>query len=207
MADKEMVEGLVDKLAVEAMRHKDDMAMLRSAIRSVLVTALSSEATARPSAEQEPAYTSTDAEIRVYTDGSCLDNPGAGGWGVIIVHEDGSGTEMPETLCGGEALTTNNRMELMAAIKALGAFSKGSKIALFTDSKYVSDGIGKWIHGWKKRNWKTSTGSAVKNADLWVILDELNQGRTVRWNWVKAHNGDKYNEMADKAAREQAELF
>ena len=135
-------------------------------------------------------------EAIVYTDGACSGNPGPGGWGATIKIED-------ETfeIFGGEDNTTNNRMELVAAIKALEYLNENHKITLYTDSNYVKDGITKWIFNWKKNNWKTSTKKPVKNSDLWIQLDEIQNKREVKWNWVKGHAGNLGNERADELAR------
>jgi ribonuclease HI len=137
-----------------------------------------------------------DKEVIVYTDGACSGNPGPGGWGATIKIED-------ETfeIFGGEDNTTNNRMELIAAIKALEYLNENHKITLYTDSNYVKDGITKWIFNWKKNNWKTSTKKPVKNSDLWIQLDEIQNKREVKWNWVKGHAGNLGNERADELAR------
>jgi len=137
-----------------------------------------------------------DKEAIVYTDGACSGNPGPGGWGATIKIED-------ETfeIFGGEDNTTNNRMELIAAIKALEYLDENHKITLYTDSSYVKDGITKWIFNWKKNNWKTSNKKAVKNSDLWIQLDEIQNKREIKWNWVKGHAGNLGNERADELAR------
>ena len=135
-------------------------------------------------------------EAIVYTDGACSGNPGPGGWGATIK----IGDETFE-IFGGEDKTTNNRMELIAAIKALEYLNENHKITLYTDSNYVKDGITKWIFNWKKNNWKTSTKKPVKNSDLWIQLDEIQSKREVKWNWVKGHAGNLGNERADELAR------
>ena len=137
-----------------------------------------------------------DKEAIVYTDGACSGNPGPGGWGATIKIED-------ETfeIFGGEDNTTNNRMELIAAIKALEYLNENHKITLYTDSNYVKDGITKWIFNWKKNNWKTSAKKPVKNSDLWIQLDEIQNKREVKWSWVKGHAGNLGNERADELAR------
>ena len=131
----------------------------------------------------------------VYTDGACSGNPGPGGWGVTIRINN-------ETidLNGGEENTTNNRMELMAAIKALDYIDKDYEIILFTDSNYVKDGITKWLDNWKIKNWLTASKKPVKNKDLWIKLDQLNARHEVSWKWVKAHVGHRENEIADMLA-------
>jgi ribonuclease HI len=135
--------------------------------------------------------------IIVHTDGACSGNPGPGGWGAILE----SGAHKKE-LKGGEAHTTNNRMELMAAISALEALKKPSTVDLHTDSKYVQDGISKWIHGWKRNGWKTADKKPVKNMDLWQRLDAAIHHHQVKWHWVKGHAGHELNERADELARE-----
>ena len=130
-------------------------------------------------------------KVEIYTDGACSGNPGPGGWGVVLRW---NGHE--KELSGGELDTTNNRMELMAAIKALEALTKPSGVVLYTDSTYVQQGITEWIHGWKAKNWP----SKIKNKDLWLLLDEQNQKHTVEWKWVKGHAGHPGNEQADRLA-------
>ena len=137
-----------------------------------------------------------DKEAIVYTDGACSGNPGPGGWGATIK----LGDETFE-IFGGEDNTTNNRMELIAAIKALEYLNENHKITLYTDSNYVKDGITKWIFNWKKNNWKTSAKKPVKNNDLWIQLDEIQNKREVKWSWVKGHSGNLGNERADELAR------
>jgi ribonuclease HI len=134
--------------------------------------------------------------VTIYTDGACSGNPGPGGWGAILVF---NGVE--KELNGGEAQTTNNRMELMAAIMALEALKRGVAADLHTDSRYVMDGITKWIHGWKARGWKTAGKDPVKNEDLWRRLDEARSRHEVNWHWVRGHDGHPMNERADALAR------
>ena len=141
-------------------------------------------------------------EIVIYTDGACSGNPGPGGWGAILI----SGEHRKE-LSGGEAVTTNNRMELLAAISALEALKGPSHVDLHTDSKYVQDGIGKWIHGWKKNGWKTADRKPVKNVELWQRLDAARLRHEVKWHWVKGHAGHDENERADELAREGMSPF
>lgn len=135
--------------------------------------------------------------VTIFTDGACSGNPGPGGWGAILI----SGPHRKE-LSGGEAQTTNNRMELLAAISALEALKQASKVVLTTDSNYVKDGIGKWIHGWKRNGWKTSDKKPVKNAELWQRLDAARQKHDVEWRWIKGHAGHAENERADELARQ-----
>lgn len=139
----------------------------------------------------------TKPEVVIFTDGACSGNPGPGGWGAILM----AGAHRKE-LNGGEAETTNNRMELLAAITALEALKKPSKVVLWTDSNYVKDGISKWIHGWKRNGWKTADKKPVKNAELWQRLDAARFKHEIDWRWVKGHNGHAENERADELARE-----
>lgn len=135
--------------------------------------------------------------IELFTDGACRGNPGPGGWGVLIRQ-----AHLQKTLHGGEKHTTNNRMELMAVIEGLRSLKAGQKVAVTTDSKYVQQGISTWIHNWKRRNWRTAAGKAVKNQDLWQILDNLTQQHQVSWHWVKGHAGHAENEQADMLANQ-----
>ncbi|CAN7518807.1 ribonuclease HI [Phenylobacterium sp. LjRoot164] len=139
-------------------------------------------------------------QVVIYTDGACSGNPGPGGWGAVMI----SGAHVKE-ICGGEPGTTNNRMELMAAIQALEALKKPCKVELHTDSTYVMKGISEWIFGWKKRGWKTADGKPVKNDDLWRRLDTARGRQDVSWNWVKGHAGHELNERADALARKGLE--
>lgn len=135
--------------------------------------------------------------IVMYTDGACSGNPGPGGWGVLI-QRDGK----EERLCGGDPATTNNRMELLAAIKGLEAMPEGTAVTLYTDSTYVKNGVTSWVAGWKRNGWRTAAKKPVKNQDLWEPLDALATARDVTWKWVKGHAGDPGNEEADRLARE-----
>ena len=139
--------------------------------------------------------------IKIYTDGSCLENPGNGGWAAIII-DSGKKTQIK----GSKKNTTNNQMELLAPIEALKKIPKGSKIEIFTDSKYVKSGITEWIHNWKKNGWKTADKQKVKNRELWTELDFLANKFEISWNWVKAHSTDKLNNEVDLIAREAANL-
>ncbi len=141
-------------------------------------------------------------EVEIHTDGSCLGNPGPGGWGAVLRYQ---GRE--RELSGGEALTTNNRMELMAAIMALEALSEPCRGSLQTDSQYVRQGITEWMANWVRRNWKTAGGDPVKNRDLWERLHAATQRHTIEWRWVKGHSGDPDNERVDLLAREAAERY
>jgi len=133
--------------------------------------------------------------IDIFTDGACKGNPGMGGWGALLEAKGRS-----KELFGGEAHTTNNRMELTAVIRALEALKRRSTVRLHTDSKYVQQGITAWIHGWKKRSWRTADKKAVKNEDLWKQLDELAQQHEIEWIWVRGHSGHNGNERADELA-------
>ena len=139
--------------------------------------------------------------IKIYTDGSCLSNPGKGGWAAIILN-NGKKTEIK----GSKKDTTNNQMELLAPIKALKEIPKGSKVKIFTDSKYVKSGITVWIHNWKKNGWKTANKKDVSNKELWTELDLLNNEFEISWNWVKAHSNDELNNEVDLLARDAADL-
>lgn len=140
-------------------------------------------------------------ELFAYTDGACSGNPGPGGWGVLMLARDGDAIVKERTLQGGEADTTNNRMELMAAISALEALARPSDIIIVTDSAYVKNGITEWLTGWKRKNWRTAAGSAVKNVDLWQRLDAACGQHKVEWRWIKGHAGHVENERADALAR------
>ncbi|WP_127901917.1 ribonuclease HI [Solirhodobacter olei] len=140
-------------------------------------------------------------ELFAYTDGACSGNPGPGGWGVLLIAREGGAVVKTRELAGGEALTTNNRMELMAAISALEALGRASDITVVTDSAYVKNGITEWMFNWKRRGWKTAEGKPVKNADLWQRLDTARGRHTVNWQWIKGHAGHEENERADELAR------
>ena len=146
-------------------------------------------------------------ELFAYTDGACSGNPGPGGWGALLLARDGDDVVKERTLCGGEAETTNNRMELKAAIEALNALDRPSQITVVTDSAYVKGGITEWMANWKKRGWKTASKSPVKNVDLWQQLDEAASRHDVKWEWVKGHAGHPENERADELARKGMEPF
>ena len=139
--------------------------------------------------------------IKVYTDGSCLENPGNGGWAAIII-DDGKKIQIK----GNKKNTTNNQMELLAPIQALKKIPKGSKVQIFTDSKYVKSGITEWIHNWKKNGWKTANKQQVKNIELWTELDLLTNEFEIKWSWVKAHSTDNLNNEVDLIAKEAANL-
>jgi ribonuclease HI len=134
-------------------------------------------------------------ETEIFTDGACRGNPGPGGWGALLRH---NGHE--KSLYGAEALTTNNRMELMAAIQALESLTRPCRIRLTTDSKYVQQGILEWMANWKRRGWKTAARKPVKNVDLWQRLDKATEGHDIEWAWVKGHSGHRENELADELA-------
>lgn len=140
-------------------------------------------------------------ELFAYTDGACSGNPGPGGWGALLVARDGDTVLKERELSGGEALTTNNRMELVAAINALEALDRPAKITVVTDSVYVKNGVTDWISGWKRNGWKTAAKKPVKNDDLWRRLDEAQARHEVRWEWIKGHAGHPENERADALAR------
>ena len=141
-------------------------------------------------------------EILAYTDGACAGNPGPGGWGVLLLARKAGKTVKERAICGGEAHTTNNRMELTAAIEALAALKKPCSITVWTDSRYLCDGISSWMHKWKRQNWQTAKKNPVKNVDLWVRLDELCERHRVEWQWVKGHANEPLNERADALASE-----
>ena len=140
--------------------------------------------------------------VEIYTDGSCLGNPGPGGWGAILVYGD-----VEKEMSGGEDNTTNNRMELLAAIMALEALKRPVAVTLTSDSSYLKDGITKWIHGWKKNGWKTAAKKPVANQDLWQRLDQAIAPHQINWQWVKGHAGHPMNERCDDLARMAAEAI
>ncbi|MCB4457522.1 ribonuclease HI [Leisingera sp. McT4-56] len=140
-------------------------------------------------------------ELFAYTDGACSGNPGPGGWGVLLRAMDGDTIVKEKELSGGEAETTNNRMELLAAINALESLARPSTITVVTDSAYVKNGVTSWIFSWKKNGWKTSSKKPVKNVELWQRLDEAQRRHKVTWEWVKGHAGHPENERADELAR------
>ncbi|RMD46514.1 MAG: ribonuclease HI [Alphaproteobacteria bacterium] len=147
-------------------------------------------------------------ELRAYTDGACSGNPGPGGWGVLLQAVDEDGRVLREReLKGGEPLTTNNRMELTAAIRALEALERPARITIYTDSAYLKGGITEWMARWKRNGWRTADRKPVKNADLWQRLDELASRHEVHWRWVRGHAGDEGNERADRLAREGMKPF
>ena len=135
-------------------------------------------------------------QVVIYTDGACSGNPGPGGWGAILIWGD-----REKELCGGEPATTNNRMEMMAAIQALEALNRPCRVELHTDSQYLMKGVTEWLAGWKARGWKTASKEPVKNVDLWRRLDEARLRHQVDWRWVKGHAGHELNERADALAR------
>ena len=140
-------------------------------------------------------------ELFAYTDGACSGNPGPGGWGVLMIARKGDAVVKTRELNGGEADTTNNRMELLAAISALEALKRDTEITIVTDSAYVKNGVSQWIHGWKRNGWKTADRKPVKNVDLWQRLDEARLRHRVTWEWIKGHAGHPENERADELAR------
>ena len=147
------------------------------------------------------------SDLFAWTDGACSGNPGPGGWGVLMRAMKGDEVVKERELKGGEADTTNNRMELMAAIAALEALTRPSQITITTDSAYVKNGVTGWIHGWKKNGWRTAARKPVKNEDLWRRLDEAQARHHVRWEWIKGHAGHAENEQADELARAGMEPF
>ena len=149
-----------------------------------------------PQSSTPPTAPTTTKTVTIYTDGACSGNPGPGGWGALLI----SGAHRKE-LTGGEGHTTNNRMELLAAIEALEALKYTCKVTLYTDSTYVKQGIDSWINGWKRKGWRTAAGKPVKNKDLWMRLDAARLEHDVTWRWVKGHAGDPGNERADELAR------
>jgi ribonuclease HI len=134
-------------------------------------------------------------EVEVYTDGSCLGNPGPGGWAAVLIHP-----RKKVELFGGYSLTTNNRMEMTAAVQALRALTRPCRVKLHTDSQYLKNGITTWIKGWKKKGWRTTEKKPVKNQDLWVELDRLMQSHNIQWEWVRGHAGNEFNEICDQLA-------
>ena len=146
--------------------------------------------------------TATKPQVTIYTDGACSGNPGPGGWGAVLI----SGPHRKE-IRGGEAETTNNRMELTAAIAALDALKRPSRVDVHSDSEYLRNGISMWIDGWKRNGWRTSAKQPVKNAELWLKLDAARQRHEVRWHWVRGHAGHRENERADELARQGMRPF
>lgn len=140
------------------------------------------------------------SKVEIYTDGSCLGNPGAGGVGVLLRYQ-----QHEKTLSQGYQLTTNNRMELLAVILALESLKRSCEIILYSDSQYMKNGINQWIHNWKKNHWQTTNKKPVKNKDLWQRLDQAIQRHHIEWQWVKGHSGHRENEMVDQLARQAAE--
>ena len=138
--------------------------------------------------------------IKIYTDGSCIGNPGTGGWAAVIINGKNE-----KVISGSKNNTTNNQMELLAAIKALSNFNKKKSLKIFTDSNYVKDGITKWIKNWEKNNWKTSAKKPVKNQELWKKLNKLVKFHDVKWEWIKGHSTNIYNNLADELAKKAAE--
>ena len=141
-------------------------------------------------------------KLEIYTDGACLGNPGPGGWAALIIDNN-----QEKILSGNNEMTTNNRMELLAVIKALESINHHLEVTIYTDSKYVINGITSWIKKWKTNNWKNSSKTPVKNIDLWKILDVSSQRLNIKWIWVKGHSGNIYNEKVDEIARNQAEIL
>ena len=146
-------------------------------------------------------------KLYAYTDGACSGNPGPGGWGALLIARDGDKVVKTRDLCGGEPDTTNNRMELLAAINALEALERASALTVITDSSYVKNGVTTWIHGWKRNGWRTASKKPVKNVDLWQRLETATARHEVTWEWVKGHAGHPENERADELARAGMEPF
>jgi len=140
--------------------------------------------------------------VEIYTDGACKGNPGIGGWGALLRYAN-----QEREIFGGERLTTNNRMELLAAIRALELLKRPCKVHLHTDSQYVQKGISQWIDSWKTHNWRTSGKKQVKNEDLWRLLDQLTQQHEIEWYWVRGHSGHTHNERADELANRGVEMI
>lgn len=136
-------------------------------------------------------------KVTIYTDGACSKNPGVGGWGAVLLYG-----EAQKQISGKEEMTTNNRMELQAVIQALKILKRSCEVELYTDSKYVQQGISTWIHNWKKNGWRTADKKPIKNQDLWQELDEQSKRHQVNWKWVKGHSDNEYNNLADKLATE-----
>ncbi len=141
-----------------------------------------------------------ESVVEIYTDGACKGNPGVGGWGAVLKYGN-----YEQEISGGEAYTTNNRMELLAAIRALELLKRSCKVRLYTDSKYVHNGISQWMASWKARDWKTAGKKPVKNMDLWKALDQLSQKHDIDWQWVRGHAGHEGNERADRLANQGVE--
>ncbi len=146
-------------------------------------------------------------KFKAYTDGACSGNPGIGGWGAVLLAEKNNKIIKRKELSGSAKETTNNQMELIAAIETLKALTKPTKIIIITDSNYVKKGITEWLPSWKENNWKTSSKKPVKNKELWERLDELNLSKNINWSWVKAHNVDEFNNQVDILARKAAETL
>ncbi len=146
-------------------------------------------------------------DLFIYTDGACSGNPGPGGWGALMIARNGGTVLKTRELCGGEAHTTNNRMELLGAINALEALERPSKLTIITDSAYVKNGVTTWIHGWKRNGWRTAGKTPVKNVELWQRIEEAAARHDVIWEWVKGHAGHPENERADELARAGMEPF
>ena len=149
----------------------------------------------------------TQPSLFAYTDGACSGNPGPGGWGVLLIAKNGDTEVKRRELSGGAPDTTNNRMELMAAIAALETLERATPITIVTDSKYVKNGLTEWIHGWKRNGWRTAGKKPVKNAELWRRLDEAASRHDVNWEWIRGHAGHPENERADELARAAMEPF
>lgn len=198
MTLREQAQSLLEKIPDES---------LESAIESLKTLAENKVDKSSESKNVQPKTANSDGSIVIYIDGGCHGNPGPGGWGIVVI-ADGEA----RSLSGGEKITTNNRMELLAAINALSVIANtpsfcGRKIVLNTDSKYVKNGITSWISGWKKNGWKTSKKTDVLNRDLWETLDNLNESVKPEWSWVKGHAGIEYNEKCDQLCQEEIAKF
>ena len=158
---------------------------------------MSAKAAAKKPKEEAAAKEKTKSRVEIFTDGACSGNPGPGGWGAVLRYG-----ETEKELSGGESATTNNRMELMAAIVALESLRRPCAVTLSTDSTYVKDGITRWINGWKKNGWKTADKKPVKNVDLWQRLEAAVAPHEIQWEWVRGHSGHPENERADQLARD-----
>jgi len=157
--------------------------------------------------QYQQTHKMSDMEIIAYTDGACSGNPGPGGWGALLIAKKDGEVLRKKTLTGGEAETTNNRMEMTAALEVLKTLERPTKIQIVTDSNYLKNGITQWIHGWRRNGWKTAAKKPVKNEDLWRALDEISQKHTITWDWVKGHAGHTENEEADGLANEGMKPF
>lgn len=208
MTLREQAQSLLEKIPDESLESAIEF-LKKLAENKSNKSAKSNETSESNVSKNANAKTESDSDgsIVIYTDGGCHGNPGPGGWGIVVI-ADGEA----RSLSGGEKITTNNRMELLAAINALSVIANtpsfcGRKIVLNTDSKYVKNGITSWISGWKKNGWKTSKKTDVLNRDLWETLDNLNESVKPEWSWVKGHAGIEYNEKCDQLCQEEIAKF